>query len=671
MSPLEAGEPEPLAGPGRRRWQRIGQALLVLAVVGATLGVLAIVVQNGVLLGRMTTDVSLAQGRASNLSNGQREALRLLQQVTELDSGGGNDAVELRVGLLRRQLSVARNVFPPDSDQAVELGEIDTSLVRFPWDRLAGPAANLRVLRATARQLVSQVEVRVKALYDEQEKYFYQATLNSLAAKRASQNALVVLVSLVVVLAAAWLVVLRRRTRSRLARAYRALVGEVAERRALQDRLAHQAFHDALTGLPNRALYLRRLEEALPAGSGEHCVAAVLIDLDGFKNVNDTLGHAAGDELLQRVAERLRGCILDGDTVARLGGDEFAIMVPQGRPSDAVAISRRVIDALRMPIRVAGQEVSVGASIGVAYLDGHAAAEDLLCDADIAMYAAKRSGKARFALFEPAMREHTLRRNHLEQRLARAVENGEIEVHYQPIVDLRGHTVTAVEALARWRHPQDGPVPPAQFIPIAEESGLISEIGRHVLRRACRAAQDWRGSLVGCEELGVTVNVSVRQLLTGALADEVADTLAETGLPPRALTLEITESMLLEDSGTVAGELERIRALGVRLAMDDFGAGYSSLASLVRHRVDTLKIDRAFVELGTAGRGGLIRAVAELGRTLNLTVVAEGIETAEQLAQVTAAGCDAAQGYYLSRPLPAAAARAFLRDAAATALAAS
>jgi len=659
-------ESDLFATPRRRLWQRVALALLVLTVVGATSGVLGIVVQTGVLLGRMTTDVSRAQQRATNLHNAQRESLRLLLLLTELQDGRGTEAVEVRRGLLLRQLEVAIALFPPASGQAGELQRMHTALARFPWARFDASDRDRGALKATAMGLASQIEIRVKGLSDEQEKYFYEATLHSLAAKNASQKALVVLVSLVVVLGLCWLVLLRRRTRSRLARAYDALVGEVAERRALQDQLSHQAFHDALTGLPNRALFLRRLEEALQRGHRTTaCVAAVLIDLDGFKNVNDTLGHAAGDELLQRAAERLRGCILDGDTVARLGGDEFAIVLPGGARSDAVAVSRRVIDALRMPIRVGGQEVSVSASIGVAHLDGHPSAEDLLCDADIAMYAAKRGGKARYELFEQSMRDHTLQRTRLEQRLARAVELGEITVQYQPIVDLRTHTVTAVEALARWRHPEDGLIPPNVFIPIAEECGLIGDLGREVLRQACRAAQGWRTSVPGGQHLCVTVNVSVRQLLSGELSAQVEAALTETGLPAAALILEITESMLLEESDTVTAELIRIKALGVRLAMDDFGAGYSSLASLLRLQVEVLKIDRTFLDLDTTSQSGLVRAVADLGRTLQLTVVAEGVETAEQLAQVRAAGCDAAQGYYLARPMPAAETQVFLRDAGA------
>ena len=667
-------EHEALTAPRRRRWQRLAQALLVVTVVGATAGVLGIVVRNGMLLGRMTTDVSIRQQRSTNLHNLQRETLRLLQEVTELKHGEDAQALTIRRGLIGRQLMVVPLLFPPDSQQVKELREIQTALGRFPWSELGQTGTEADVLQTDAKTLVSQIEVRIKVMSDEEENHFYEATLDSLKAKRDSQNALALLVSLVVVLAVCWLAQLRRRTRGRLARAYDALLTEVSERRALQDQLSHQAFHDALTGLPNRALFLRRLEEGLQlARESATAASAMLIDLDGFKNVNDTLGHAAGDELLQRVAERLRGCFRDGDTVARLGGDEFAIVIPNGLPGDAMTASRRVIDAVRMPIRVAGQEISINASIGIAHLDDQHSADDLLCDADIAMYAAKKSGKARYEVFDKGMRDQTLQRIRLEQQLARAVELGEIEVHYQPIVDLRTHRVTALEALARWRHPEDGMIPPAAFIPVAEESGLIGEIGRDVLRRACRTMQGWRQFVPGSENLAVTVNVSVRQLLSGAFSDQLYEALIESGLPPSGLTLEITESMLLEDSDTVAAELARIKALGVRLAMDDFGAGYSSIASLLRFQVDMLKIDRTFLELDTNNQGSLVRAVAELGRSLRLTVVAEGVETAEQLAQARNARCDAAQGFLFARPMSEAAARRYLVHVAAdgvTALAA-
>jgi len=649
MPGSDAGQfPGLLAAPARR-WQRAVQALLVLVMVSATAGVLAIVVQSSILLGRMTTDVSVAQQRTTNLHNLQRETLRLLQQLTELEQGGAVDAVTIRRGLVGRFLDVVQLLFPASSPQANELHEIHVSLDAFDWARLGAPATELSA-RTAAKTLVSHIEVRIKNLYDEQEKFFYAATLDSLAAKRKSQDAIAVLVSLAVVMAVCWLIVLRRRTRSRLARAYSALVAEVSERRTLQHQLSHQAFHDALTDLPNRALFARRLQDSLQAT--DRTTAVLLIDLDGFKSVNDTLGHGAGDELLQRVAGRLRECVRDGDTVARLGGDEFAIVMPGGLPRETTAVSRRLIDALEAPFGVAGQEISISASIGIAHLDDQSTADELLCDADIAMYAAKKAGKARYAVFERDLRDQTLQRARLEQRLARAVELGEIEVFYQPIMDVGTNQILAMEALARWNHPDDGLISPAVFIPIAEETGLIGDIGRTVLRQACRTAQSWRTSVPGCAQLSITVNVSARQLLADAFSQEVDRALHDSGLPPAGLTLEITESMLLEDSGAGAEQLDRIKRLGVRLAMDDFGAGYSSVTSLLRLNVDLLKIDKTFLDVDSRNGGTLIRAITDLGHTLRMSVVAEGVETVEQLAHVQAAGCDAAQGFLLSAPMP-------------------
>jgi diguanylate cyclase (GGDEF)-like protein len=637
---------EPARTPGR--WARAGGRLLMLAVAGATVGVLAVAFHTSVLLGRMTTEVVASQTRATTLANTQRQALLLLREVTATETGSGTTGVGTQQGLLSRQLRVSWAIFPAESAPARELRELHRAVGGFPWERLDEPGAG--TLRESATALVSYVDLQVKKLYSDQETYFYQATLDSLDAKRQGRDALTGLVLLVVLLAACWAVLLKRRTRTDLARA--------------NEQLRHQAYHDALTGLPNRTLVMARLAEAVARGDGP--VTAVLIDLDGFKNVNDTLGHHGGDALLRQVAARLRECVRDGDTVARLGGDEFAVVLPDAVAADGAAVARRVLAALRRPIAVGGQETRIGASIGIAELDGHIGPDDLLADADIAMYAAKRAGKGRLTLFEPEMRERALARSRIEQQLARAVALGQVEVHYQPIVDLVGRSVVAVEALARWRLSPEEVIGPAAFIPVAEETGLIVEIGAEVLRTACRTVRDWRATVPGAADLGLTVNVSGLQLLAGDFSLQVADALARTGLPAEALTLEITESVLLEDSDTLAAELARIKTLGVRLAMDDFGAGYSSLSSLRRFPVDTLKIDRMFLDLGAGDPAPLVRAVAELGRSLGLTVVAEGVETVEQLALVRAAHCDAAQGFLLSRPLAEADARLFLEWAASS-----
>ncbi len=641
--------PDEVVREGRLR-QRIAYVALVVVIVGATAGVLGIVVRNSMLLGRLTTDVSVAQQRATNLHNLQIASLQLLQQLSDVDRGGSTEAVAVRRGLLGRMFTVVDGLFPAESEQARRLRDARAELDRFAWVRLDGSTTDREVALISARGLVAQTEVRIKAMYDEQEKFFYDATLQSLKTKRTSEHALAALVSLVLVMAAGLLVMLRRSHRGKLVRAYAALVTEVSQRRALQDKLTHQAYHDALTGLPNRALFVRRLADSIAAAAGTTSV--VLVDLDGFKNVNDTLGHAAGDELLRTVADRLRGCVRDGDTVARLGGDEFAVVVRNDPGDAAVDVARRIIEAVRRPIRVAGQEVSINASAGISHLDDQAGADALLADADIAMYAAKNAGKDRYEVFHREMRDRTRQRARVEQQLARSIGAGEIEVHYQPIVDLATDRVTAVEALARWRHPEDGLIAPGVFIPVAEESGLIRELGRHVLRQACTAVQRWRQSTPGCEDLIGTVNVSVRQLQSGTFSAHLDEALRESGLPPDGLILEITESLALDESEVVTAELARIRSRGVRLAMDDFGAGFSSVASLLRLQVSVLKIDKAFLDLDNRNRGTLIRAVTELGHTLGLTVVAEGVETAEQLAHVRAANCDRVQGYLLSRPMP-------------------
>lgn len=632
-----------------RGWRRAGSVLLAVVMIGATAGILVVAQRNSALLGRMTTDVATAQQRATNLANSQRQVLQLLAEVTALDPGNDSREVVQEAGLLGRQLEVARTQFPTGSAQRHELTELRTAVEGFAWRRLSEPDAG--VLRVSAAALTHYVDVRVKDLYTQQEKYFYQATLDSVQAKQQSETAYTGLVLLVVLLGLCWVVLLKRRNRSDLARA--------------NDRLQHQAYHDPLTGLPNRTLLMNRLTEVMShARQTNGTVTAVLVDLDGFKKVNDTLGHQGGDELLQRVAERLRGCVLRQDMVARLGGDEFAIVLPGGTAEHGSAVARRVLDALHRPIGAAGQETRTGASVGVAELDGHHTADELLVDADMAMYAAKRAGRGRMLLFEPAMRERALQRGRLEQQLARAVGRGQIKVYYQPVVDLETLRVVSVEALARWRRPDGEVIPPCVFIPIAEESGLIREIGAEVLRQACRTVRGWRAGVPGAAALGVSVNVSGWQLLTADYSLLVADALAGAGLPPAALTLEITESVLLEDSAGLTAELDRLKALQVRLAIDDFGAGYSSLSSLRRFPVDTLKIDRLFLDLLTGNPAPLVRAVAELGHSLGLTVVAEGVETAEQLAVVRAAHCDAVQGYLVSRPLPEPDARLFLEWAA-------
>jgi diguanylate cyclase (GGDEF)-like protein/PAS domain S-box-containing protein len=429
---------------------------------------------------------------------------------------------------------------------------------------------------------------------------------------------------------------------------------DVTERRALEEQLAHQAFHDSLTGLANRALFAERISHAIERGTRRRNLFAVLfIDLDDFKTVNDSLGHAAGDELLVTVAQRIRSAIRPEDTCARLGGDEFAVMIESIADSDgAVTVARRILGAMAEPLAIAGSEVTVQGSVGIALDPGSQTANEIMRSADLAMYRAKGEGKGRYALYEPAMHEHVLRRLELKADLQRAVIEEEFAVHYQPIVTLQTGGVIGVEALVRWHHPQRGLVYPGEFIGLAEETGLILPLGRHVLRSACGEVASWRRR--GYPRLGVSVNLSAKQLVSRGLPGEIAMTLESCALDASALTLEITESTLL-DSQTVVGRLAELRALGVRIAIDDFGTGYSSLNYLRRFPVDTLKIAKPFVdELGSSPeQDRLVAAILRLGSTMGLETVAEGIELEHQRDRLRQLRCRYGQGFLYSPPVPA------------------
>jgi diguanylate cyclase (GGDEF)-like protein len=436
---------------------------------------------------------------------------------------------------------------------------------------------------------------------------------------------------------------------------------------AIAEQFTRDALHDPLTKLPNRTLLLDRLGLALSrAGRLGSLVAVLFLDLDGFKAVNDSLGHAAGDELLIQVAERVRGCLRPADTVARLGGDEFGILLEEVSDATEVhAVADRILDALRVPMTVQGKELVTGASIGVVLGASEEGAGDLLRRADLAMYVAKAGGKDRHVTFEPAMHATALARLELEADLRRALDEGTLDVHYQPVCELPTGRLARMEALARWRHPRRGLVPPAEFVPLAEEKGLIVPLGQWVLRRACRETQEWQQLHPGEPPLGVAVNLSAGQLRPG-LVETVAEALGESGLAARCLTLEITESLLMDESAKSLGYLTELKALGVRLAIDDFGTGYSSLGRLRSLPIDELKIDRSFVaDIAPGATGGpLVTAVAAMARALGLEVVAEGVETFEQLRFLLGRGCDAVQGYLVGRPVPASTIRRLLADPA-------
>jgi len=425
---------------------------------------------------------------------------------------------------------------------------------------------------------------------------------------------------------------------------------DVTEQCRAEQRIAHMAGHDALTGLPNRLLFREGMEQALAAPDRDNSVAVLSIDLDCFKEVNDTHGHPAGDALLRGVADRLRRCVGDG-MVARLGGDEFAmIRVGAQSAEDVVLLAERILKTLGEPMKVEGHDIRVGSSIGIAIAPAHGDDPDeLLKHADTALYRAKADGRRTFRLFEPEMNIQALARRSLEADLRGALDRGEFELHYQPFVNVLSNQVTGFEALIRWNHRDKGLIPPADFIPLAEETGLINPIGDWVLRQACMDAADWPAGLQ------IAVNLSPVQLRNRALPRLVILALAAARLDPKRLELEITETALLKDDEALLASLHHLRALGVRIAMDDFGTGYSSLKYLRSFPFDKIKIDRSFVnELGVRlDSAAIVRAVAELGRSLAMTTTAEGVETEAQLAHLKHEGCTEVQGYLFSRPRPA------------------
>ncbi|MGZ8414919.1 MAG: putative bifunctional diguanylate cyclase/phosphodiesterase [Gemmatirosa sp.] len=452
---------------------------------------------------------------------------------------------------------------------------------------------------------------------------------------------------------------------------------DVSERKRLEAQLVHQAFHDPLTGLANRALFRDRVEHAVERAArlAPSFLAVLFLDLDDFKAVNDRLGHGAGDQLLVGVADRLRRATRGYDTVARLGGDEFAVLLEGATIHDeSDTVVRRITAALQRPFLIDGREVVVTASVGLAHAASGVDAEALLRNADVAMYQAKAAGKARHAVFESAMYEAVIARLELETDLRRAVEDPAAAgfwLAFQPVVDLRTGRTTSAEALLRWTHPQRGPLSPATFIPLAEETGLIVPLGAWVLREACAERARWQRALTADGRSddalpGMAVNISGVQLERPEFVDEVASLLAEAGAPADQLTLEITESVIMQRTEETLRVLHRLKALGVRLAIDDFGTGYSSLSYLQRFPVDVLKIDKSFID-GVA-RGGseaaLARTIIALGDTLRLRTVAEGIESAAQREELQALGCHQGQGFLFARPTTGAEVLATLRPTA-------
>jgi diguanylate cyclase (GGDEF)-like protein/PAS domain S-box-containing protein len=453
-------------------------------------------------------------------------------------------------------------------------------------------------------------------------------------------------------------------TLMQLLKSLSAQIGQSFQRKLAEDQLRFIATHDSLTDLPNRSLFNERLRHALHQGNRySRGIAVMFIDMDRFKVVNDSLGHSAGDRLLQDSAKRLAECLRESDTVARLGGDEFVVMIENfTAPKDAIAVAQKVLASLARPFFVDGQEFLMSASIGIStFPDDGKDSETLLKNADIAMYRAKDQGRNNYQFYSAQMNKHTFERLAMESSLRRAVERNEFLLHYQPKLDLRTGAIAGVEALVRWQHPDWGMVSPAQFIPLAEETGLIVQIGEWVLKAACEQNKQWRDQ--GIPALRVAVNLSARQFAQKTLLSDVARIIAQSGLTPDCLELEITESLVMTNPEHATETLHKLKAMGINLSIDDFGTGYSSLAYLKRFPIDCVKIDRSFIkDIPTEPDDmAITKGVIALGHSLRLKVVAEGVETVEQQDFLRSNGCDEMQGYLFSKPLPVAEATALLK----------
>jgi len=431
-----------------------------------------------------------------------------------------------------------------------------------------------------------------------------------------------------------------------------------ADAERIEQQLRHDALHDRLTGLPNRAFFVERVRIAVERArrNPDECFGVLFLDLDNFKAINDSFGHVAGDEMLLEVSRRFTGCLRSLDMLARLGGDEFALLLENIRePSDAARVAERLQASLQAPIRIGEDEAYASVSLGIAvFSDADDHPQHLLRSADLALYRAKEQGRARFQVFDPRMHEEAVRRLRLETDLRRALERDQFRLHYQPVVSLDSGRIVAVEALLRWEHPERGLVPPGDFIHVAEETGLITEISRWVLEQACRQCQMWRREHGDDAPESVWVNLSIRQLIEGGLVRQVADVLQALRFEPKRLTLEVTENLLVEHVETARRTLSELHELGVRVFMDDFGSGSSSLGYLDRLAIDGIKIDRSFIAHLDAGERPLklVRTIVALVRGLGFTPIAEGVETEDQLRLLRDMGCEFAQGFHFSKAVP-------------------
>jgi diguanylate cyclase (GGDEF)-like protein len=434
------------------------------------------------------------------------------------------------------------------------------------------------------------------------------------------------------------------------------VIGSAVERREEEERTRYEALHDPLTGLPNRNLFLDRLGRAIAqAERRQTSIAVLFLDLDQFKLVNDSLGHAAGDELLAAVAPRLAQGLRPSDTIARFGGDEFAVLADVKTERDAVRVAERIRTALSHPFKLRQRDHFVSASMGISIGRGEMAPEAMIRDADAALYRAKERGRGRYEIFDSAMRDRAVEHMRIENDLRKALDRGEMELHYQPIIGLREGSIVALEALLRWRHPEYGLTSPTSFIPVAEESQLIVPVGRWVVEEACHRVAEWQALRPDSAPVRIAVNISGRQIGDPELLPTVSAAVEASGIDPATLSFELTESVLFEEAGVSERIMRSLRGLGVRLVLDDFGSGFSSLGYLKRFPLDGIKLDRSFIENVADGLtdAQIVRAVVEMARALGLEIVAEGVETADQLGAVRDLGCHQAQGFYFMPPLPA------------------
>lgn len=644
--------------PQRRKTRRHGlvAGAVVLVLLFAALELMLL--RSYTETGATTTAFSNTTETTTSIANVQREALRM--QVVLATLHGSDDAARIELGraLLSRQLSVLESYAVARPSLRRSLAELESRLARF--DRLFRSARSSRsALRAAAPELTRSMraaELVIKQSFDEEEHALFGALAVTLHQRQVSQLALAGLGGFALLFAFTLAMIIRRAVRKDFTRAYRALAREVDERKALETQLREQATRDPLTGLGNRLHFQSALERALHERADDEPELAVLyLDLDSFKEINDMFGHDAGDEVLLETARRLVDKVRSTDVVTRLGGDEFAIILRSGLDAEqASELASRLVSEVSRPTIVHGHEVRVGASAGLAFSgSGGVDASDLVRNADLAMYVVKNGAKGSVRIFAPEMRTQVSERRQLELDLRIAIRQDGLRLHYQPVVDLDdGHTI-GMEALVRWPHHERGMLQPADFLPVAEELGLMVELGGWVLRRACFAAREWV-DLFPDGAPWVSVNVAPSQLQHPELFACVERALRDSGLAADRLVLEISEMVMLAEAQSCIGVLERLRGLGVRIALDDFGTGYASLSYLRFLPLDILKLDRCFLEPAAADTDGenLTGAILRLAESIGLTIIAEGIETAAQLESLRSMGSHLGQGFHMARPMP-------------------